>query len=1322
MIHWNAGFGPAGPSSVTDTAGNTYSKTGILGAATLSYYGTIYWCLNATGDASNVVTITFSTSASAAASSIQFSKTGNLAVLDMAPVSSAGSTASISTLPFNTNMGGLLLGGLISDGTPTSSAWSSTAAGSWTSPFAVSANPTFGYLLNTSGLQTQVTVTQTSNSGVTKMIQAISITEAPTVAYDPYWTNYVSLLAHGQGDSNGTTFLDSSTTNKALGRSSVSTAVTSTAQHKWGTTSISGGSTVTIGYVSSTPSGDQVIIGDFTIEFWVYFTDVTTSQEVFRSQGTAICLCTVGTGSMSVSINGTGLGVVGTVTTGTWYHVAACRVGTLTYCVFNGRSAVQASGVAATSATTGIDAFGFAGGNTYLRGYLADFRLTIGMGRYPGDFTVPGFQFYDTTTISANTDPYFGYVTLLLHGEGANGSTTFTDSSSYGQVPTASGNVAISTAQAKWGTSSIAFDGSGDYLTYPPDLLTYFNQSQSPSGTYPFTVELWFYPTTLTGTHVLISSTASTVTSLINDVAWWIGTVGTTIQGQVRLSDNSFYGAAAGTVNLNAWNHVAMSRNATGTAVLLFLNGILVSSTTTTNISTGPGANSVLRIGKATISNLDFQGYIDDVRITPGYIRYPNAFTLPTSAFPDVGPDLTYDPSWSNVSLMLHGDSFVDSSTQANVVSQVGTGTTISTSVKRFGTGSLSFNGVTGNYLTVPHSTALSFGTGDYTIEFWANWTTSFNVDMFKGSTNPDWMFSFQTPGPFVRVEFANRAASITSVANTMAPYTAKWYHIAVSRNSGTTRLFINGALSGTLTSAYNMNNTGDILIGSQYPTLSPGLTGYLDEIRMTKGVGRHIVNFVPPSIAFPNAASQGGSTSPSTGTVLLLHFDGPNGSVVTTDSSTSAHAMTMTGCTLSTTQTKFGASTLQLPYGGTVTTPYTADFALMGPSLSCTIEFWIFLTSAPSSAATILTCGTSSNSSWFMNISSAQVPTFYVGTGGTAISVSGAAVPTGTWTHVAFVLSTGTCTLYVAGIGGTPVTMSGYTGFTDTTLSIGFPYSAQMPTYYMDEVRIVKGQAMYTANFIPPTAAFANPASGASSAGTVLMIHAPTSADTTTFTDSSSLAQTITTTNVLSRLTPAPPIGTGTIEFTAVNLITLTYTGQSYLQLPYASGGYTTPWDIIGLGKSGTIECFYYASAGAIQSGGALFSWGSSTTVDNYAIVWTNPGVITLYWNSSYIWFDKTFGYTTSSTTAPYAQWNHIAVVNNAGTIKIYVNGVGSAGFVLTPTPALTGTPPFNIGLAGQVASGYGTRFLNGYMCEIRVSSTAVYTSNFTPPTSPLS
>jgi hypothetical protein len=94
-------------------------------------------------------------------------------------------------------------------------------------------------------------------------------------------------------------------------------------------------------------------------------------------------------------------------------------------------------------------------------------------------------------------DPQFGSVSLLLHGDGANGSTTITDSSRLTNTVTAVGDAQISTAQSKFGGASIAFDGSGDYLTIS-------SSSALSIGSGDYTVEFWIRWTALPETQGML--------------------------------------------------------------------------------------------------------------------------------------------------------------------------------------------------------------------------------------------------------------------------------------------------------------------------------------------------------------------------------------------------------------------------------------------------------------------------------------------------------------------------------------------------------------------------------------------------------------------------------------------------------------------------------------------------------------------------------------------------------------------------------------------------------------------------------------------------
>ena len=218
-------------------------------------------------------------------------------------------------------------------------------------------------------------------------------------------------------------------------------------------------------------------------------------------------------------------------------------------------------------------------------------------------------------------DADYPNVSLLLHGDGPNGSTIITDNSPSPKTVTAVGNAQISTAQSKFGGSSIAFDGSGDVLNTP-------NHPDFDLGASNFTVEAWVYPTSSTGLRLLYAKrttpgTAQTSIAIgINagTASFWAS------------SDNSSWnivsGATFGSVSNNAWSHIAVVRN--GTSFTGYLNGIgtlLVASSSSIGNTT-----SVPSIGGDSDGTSSFAGYIDELRITKGVARYTSNFTPPKAS------------------------------------------------------------------------------------------------------------------------------------------------------------------------------------------------------------------------------------------------------------------------------------------------------------------------------------------------------------------------------------------------------------------------------------------------------------------------------------------------------------------------------------------------------------------------------------------------------------------------------------------------------------------------------------------------------------------
>ena len=210
-------------------------------------------------------------------------------------------------------------------------------------------------------------------------------------------------------------------------------------------------------------------------------------------------------------------------------------------------------------------------------------------------------------------------VSLLLHGNGTNGSTTITDSSLTPKTVTAVDNAQISTTQSKFGGSSIAFDGTGDYIAIAEASGSF------TFGTGNFTVEFWFYPSNLTGVVVIADWRNATGGNQFLTLYRSNATL-VFFEGSIRISGTD---ALTNTV----FQHIALCKGSNSTR--LFVNGIQVGSTyvdTTSYIA--PQSGSIYFGG--LLGTFSTAGYIDDLRITKGIARYTANFTPPTAPFPDI--------------------------------------------------------------------------------------------------------------------------------------------------------------------------------------------------------------------------------------------------------------------------------------------------------------------------------------------------------------------------------------------------------------------------------------------------------------------------------------------------------------------------------------------------------------------------------------------------------------------------------------------------------------------------------------------------------------
>ena len=228
------------------------------------------------------------------------------------------------------------------------------------------------------------------------------------------------------------------------------------------------------------------------------------------------------------------------------------------------------------------------------------------------------------------------------------------------------------------------------------------------------------------------------------------------------------------------------------------------------------------------------------------------------------------DVNYNNVSLLLNMEgsngstTFADGSSSGHSVTANGNAS-ISTSEFKFGSSSAYFDG-NGDYLSMSTTNSLDLRSGDFTIETWfydagisndntiiGNWGQNLDDNYILGVNNPHQILFYWGGN-------GNVNALITS-SSTYSTNT--WNHVAVVRNGNTFTLYLNGVSVGSETSTDSTYQDSSTLIG-KYGSNLGGFSantfyGYIDQVRITKGVARYTSNFSVPTAAFPAFESKEG-------------------------------------------------------------------------------------------------------------------------------------------------------------------------------------------------------------------------------------------------------------------------------------------------------------------------------------------------------------------------------------------------------------------------------------------------------------------------------
>ena len=599
----------------------------------------------------------------------------------------------------------------------------------------------------------------------------------------------------------------------------------------------------------TTPTSANLVCAnnvDWTIDFFIYTTSFATTQvPIFSSNGSdswssshnfGVYVNTSGYILFEYSeSNLTPLTVAGTtaLTLNVWNHVALVFDGvgkTLTTYV-NGTRDLNASSISTYNPPGSTPKITI--GRTdpsvpspylfYVNGYISNVRFTTSA------------ELYNGTNINVPTTPLTAISgTSLLTCQ----SPTAIDNSDNAFALTVNGNTQPTRFNPFGETVATGVEyspvthGGSVYFPYTTnDQLNLNGQSDFAFGTGDFSVEMWYYISNPAVVHIIYEGRAS----------------GEQTNGVLSLDANTLtprYNASATTrilgtgVNAYCWNHFLLTRKLGSTRI--FVNGTQSGSTY------ADGTNYTTSAGRPIFGNHGFNatkypahGYFSDIKIQKG-------FGIASAFSPPAARNITL---LQNPNLWISGtNAAIQDKTGRTVLETVGNARVVN-SVKKFGSGAMSFDG-TGDWVLVRNSDILS---GDFTIEFWINYTTTSssapNSRVFCTTTtgnvadNLQVILGTSSEGSGIGV-FSNAFIHNFSTAKN----DGNWHHVAISRESGQSRFFINGALEGSAVSTSQSFTLTNSLIGTRDQSSgTSNFTGYIDDLRITKGVARYDLPFDPP-------------------------------------------------------------------------------------------------------------------------------------------------------------------------------------------------------------------------------------------------------------------------------------------------------------------------------------------------------------------------------------------------------------------------------------------------------------------------------------------
>ncbi len=882
-------------------------------------------------------------------------------------------------------------------------------------------------------------------------------------------------------------------------------------------------------------------------------------------------------------------------------------------------------------------------------------------------------QFQDSPKAFAVTlmsgDQYFSYVTTLLSA------STPTILPFNDDVSTNNSNITIVGDTRPYGFSpytpgyySNYFDGNGDNLS-----LT--SQANLALGSGDFTLECWVYN----------DYTAIPTNATIYDQR--NGTSGAgVIQPVLELTSATgynWYVAAANAISstttpvkLKTWQHIAVSKVSGNTR--MYVDGVQVGST---YVDTRTYPAGSLTIGRANdgVSTQSYTGNISNLRVLVGTGLYSGTtITVPTAPLTAI----------TNTQLLTcQSNRLIDNSTNNFTITRIG-----DVSIKSFvpfipnssysGYGSTYFDG-SGDYLTTA-GTPINFGTGNFTIEWSVYRVSAYTADRDElpmgGVGGTSFMLGMQNGV----LQFGVSATSWNIVSSITIPLNT-WAYCSIVRSGTTVTMYIDGAVAGSTTLSTNFTGATAFDIGRRQGSAVNAIQVYCSNLRIVNGTAVYTAAFTPPTSPLTAVANT---------SLLTCQTNQPVNNNTFLDSSTNNFLVTRAGNATQGTLSPYGTSWSNYFDGN-------GDYLSLTPNSSLTldgdytIELWIYFTSLDTVERIPVNCW-NTGAGWL--ISTQSNAWNFKSAGSLSLTYSAVAPVAGQWYHVAATRSgsaTNNVKFFINGVqvaqGTNTSTLAPAASSVGCVIGGGQGGTGQLITGYISNVRVVKGTAVYTANFTPSTTPLQ------SVTGTSLL-----TCQSNRIVDNSANNFTITRNGDTSVQKFSPFAGTTlpTPYYSAYFDGTGDYlTAPANTAYAFGTGNFTIEaWVFRTADASGAIDCIVTNRNTSFATGQwALYAVGSTVEFDYRTSITQNNTV---------------------TASLDYNTWTHVAVVRNGTSYTMYKNGQVAQTKTISALEDI-GSASYNIAIGSATNGAFP---FSGYISNSRiVKGTAVYTSAFTPSTAPL-